>query len=362
MSSTHQQSPLTLFTCPSFTASFSLNPTTPLQIDLHLPSPLSSLELLPFTQTFLSIRQLSLHLLSILSVPRWALSSNGDGLISLKPLHGVDPLSWGPIMPEKDLEECKMYKTKFPGWVMTRNAPMWTEEEMVAIMEPLREVSGLTDQKIDLRPDDEATEEDNLDPTSSSSPRTHRQIPHEPSNLFARIIKGQMSNHKFFETSSCIAFLTPFPFTAGSACVIPRKQWRSDILALPPKAFELLIKDSWEAIQIVKKAFGIERCAMFFEGYEINWSHFKLFPIWDEPCHILFKDERLAGRRKDMPEEGEGRGKEWSGNDVKFGFQEKYEGYLTSQTGDRVSDAREKELSELAGVVREELAALKTDA
>ena len=233
------------------------------------------------------------------------------------------------------------------------------------MVEPLRLVSGLNTSYVNERVDDTPTSEDALDPASEQdtgvlpgSECRHRMIPHDPSSVFAKLIKGQIPSWKFCDTSTAIASLTPFPSSPGAMCIIPRQHWYSDILALPPTAFEQLMKDSWETIEIVKKAYGVKRCAVFFEGYEINWAHVKVWPIWESgSCALLSKDERLEHQRKNTPAAGE----PWGG-DVKFGFQEIYEGYVTSQPGDRVTTEREEELQAVAQEVRGSLRAAMGDA
>ncbi|MCJ1481016.1 hypothetical protein MMC06_001172 [Schaereria dolodes] len=137
-------------------------------------------------------------------------------------------------------------------------------------------------------------------------------------NIFARIIRGELPQWRVWENNSHVAFLTPYGNTPGFTVIVPRKHLGSDIFALSDNEYVEMVRAAYTVAQYLKEAFGVERCGMFFEGYEIDYAHVKLVPVHH---HRLTCEGRTF--------------------DVVAGaasFQDTYQGYLTTQLGPLASD------------------------
>ena len=140
------------------------------------------------------------------------------------------------------------------------------------------------------------------------------------SNLFARIVRGEEQQWRVWEDVGHVAFLTPFGNVPGFTVVVPRRHLTSDILGLRGEEFLGLVEAAWEVGGVLKRAFGVERCGMVFEGFEVDYAHVKLVPVLDG---------------KGWGREVEGGGEEIM---VEEPFTEKYKGYVTSLPGPLAND------------------------
>ena len=73
-----------------------------------------------------------------------------------------------------------------------------------------------------------------------------------------------------------IAFLTPFGNAPGYTVLVPRKHLGSDYFRLQGEDCTAIGQAAYTVAQILNSTFEIGRCGMFFEGYEIDYAHFKL--------------------------------------------------------------------------------------
>ncbi|KAJ9106084.1 hypothetical protein QFC21_001224 [Naganishia friedmannii] len=290
-----------------FQATFSPFPTTPYQIDITLKTDLPGLSDLPcavFVNVFTSIQQLALRLQQELDIARFGLVSGGGHLVSLIPLHGIQPGSaWKPI----NAGETVFNGRTCPGYISSRNGQKMDDKGLNDIRDILRAVSQL--------------QEEDIGKTLIGK--------HDESNLFARLIKEEIPCWKYYDTTDHVAFLTPFPNTTGYSCVIPKSHFSSDILAMPEEPYRQLLTAGWEVAQLFKQAFHVKSVGFMMEGYEINHAHLKVVPIWN------------AGEE------------ECGGQGVWF---EQYPGYLTSQRGKRLNDGQGREtLEKLSASLRAKL-------
>ena len=60
--------------------------------------------------------------------------------------------------------------------------------------------------------------------------------PYDTSNIFARILRGELPCHKVYENDHALAFLDLFPQTPGHTLVIPKAE-ATNILDFPPDLF-----------------------------------------------------------------------------------------------------------------------------
>ena len=77
-----------------------------------------------------------------------------------------------------------------------------------------------------------------------------------------------------------------------------------------------MIKAAYTVAQHLKTAFDVERCGMFFEGYEIDYAHIKLVPV----------HQNHSNGKVFVPILGP------------TAYHKNYEGYLTTQFGPLASD------------------------
>jgi beta-aspartyl-peptidase (threonine type) len=291
-------------------ASFSRNPITPLQVDVELvdpTTPLSALTKPVFLDVFCSVQHLANQLKQELGIHRFGLISEGKSLISLIPMHGIEEgAEWKPILAKDSFFFGKTY----PGYICSRNGKKMSESELEEVRDALRAVSGLHEEDIGKSLIGE----------------------HDRQNLFARLILEEIPCWKFHDTASHVAFLTPFPNTTGYSCVIPKRHYSSDILAMPEEPYRQLLATGWDVAQEMKKAFNVDHVGVMMEGYEINHAHLKVVPI--------FERHRTEGNPSTA----------WF---------ERYEGYLSSQKGKPLKEGEEMEkLEELAGSLRGKLSGL----
>jgi histidine triad (HIT) family protein len=72
---------------------------------------------------------------------------------------------------------------------------------------------------------------------------------YDDANVFARILRGELPSHRFYETERVLAFMDVMPRGEGHALVVPKAKARN-ILDVDPDDLAELIK----AVQIVARA------------------------------------------------------------------------------------------------------------
>lgn len=145
--------------------------------------------------------------------------------------------------------------------------------------------------------------------------------------IFCEIAKGKIeAKGIFWENKTHMAFLTPFPNTEGFTVVIPKKHFGSDVLNLPDKELKELVLVSKKVSKIIMAHFkDVGRVGLMMEGTGIDHAHTKLFP--------MHGTENMK----------KGEWKQYIDNEDKF-FK-KYEGYITSIEGPKISDEELKSLA-----------------
>lgn len=140
--------------------------------------------------------------------------------------------------------------------------------------------------------------------------------------IFDKIVSGEMSSRKVWESETHLAFLTPFPNTPGMTVVIPKTNVGDNIFALEEEDYVELLKASKTVAKILEKAFSVDRVAMVVEGTGVAYVHVKLYPLHGE-----------LGSRTDI----------WSDQTE---FTEEYRGWLTTIEGPKMSDDRLDEIQQ----------------
>ncbi|TAQ88668.1 hypothetical protein B7494_g2993 [Chlorociboria aeruginascens] len=184
------------------------------------------------------------------NIGRCALITDGGSRLALLPLHGLNN-DWKPVI--SDLKE---FHETFPGYISSKDGPPMAHDRLDVICATIQTVSHL------VKPYNNWFDG-----------------PNDDTNLFARIIRGEISQWRVWEDNKHVAFLTPFPNTPGFTVLVPRKHLSSDILSIDEKHYSALMVAAHKVASILKAAFKTSQCGMIFEGFEIDYAHVKLIPI-----------------------------------------------------------------------------------
>ena len=266
-------------------AGLSLYPTTPAQVIVRCrrDGDLMSTDVATFCQIFLTVREIASTVASVLHVHRCGLTYDGSHTISVIPLHLVSE-DWRPMVHGEE-----EYYAEFPGYITSKNGPEMGRPILESIRNSVAKVSGIS-QPLNTRFDG--------DPADI--------------NLFARLVRGEIPQSRVWEDDSYVAFLTPYGNTRGFTIIVPRQHLLSDIFALGDEEFCGIVRAAHTVAQYLKEACAIERCGMFFEGYEIDYAHVKLVPI-----HVPSTQKEPIQDHRIQTET----------------FYGTYQGYLTTQAG-----------------------------
>lgn len=83
-----------------------------------------------------------------------------------------------------------------------------------------------------------------------------------------------------WEDEGHVAFLTPFPNSPGFTVLVPRRPLTSDIFRLEKGDYEGLVLASWEVSRLLEEGLGAWGTGLIFEGFEIDYAHAKLIPLF----------------------------------------------------------------------------------
>lgn len=143
--------------------------------------------------------------------------------------------------------------------------------------------------------------------------------------IFNQIISGEMKSWPVWEDDEFLAFLTPFPNTPGFTVVIPKQNPGDYVFALDDEQYQRFMIAVKAVANLLEKAFGTPRVALVFEGTGVAHVHAKLIPLHGD----------LAS------ETGV-----WSPHQE---FHERYQGWLTTAEGPKMSD---EQLDEIQAKIR----------
>ncbi len=141
--------------------------------------------------------------------------------------------------------------------------------------------------------------------------------------IFCKIIRGELDSAKIWEDKDFLAILDIMPNTKGMTLVLTKKHYDSYVFDISDKDYNKFMSATKKVSRILEKGLNVKRVAMVMEGMGINHAHIKLYPLYGV-------DEKF----KEM----------WAKDKIFF---EKYEGYISTQTGEKV------ELSELKRLAKE---------
>ena len=139
--------------------------------------------------------------------------------------------------------------------------------------------------------------------------------------IFCKIVDGEIDSAKIWEDEEFQAIFDIMPNTKGMALVLTKEHYDSYAFDMPNKIYGKFMQAVKKVSRIMEKGLKVKRVAMVMEGMGVNHAHIKLYPL-----HGV--DEKF----KEM----------WAKDKIYF---DKYEGYISTQTGEKANLAELKELA-----------------
>jgi histidine triad (HIT) family protein len=108
---------------------------------------------------------------------------------------------------------------------------------------------------------------------------------YDSSNIFARILRGELPAHKVYEDDDTLAFMDIMPRCQGHTLVVPKTPARN-ILDASPEQLAVCMRTVQKVSRAVMKAFGARGVTIqqFNEpagGQVVFHMHFHVLPRWD---------------------------------------------------------------------------------
>ena len=112
---------------------------------------------------------------------------------------------------------------------------------------------------------------------------TSPSMKYDPSNVFARILRGELPCYKVYEDAHVLAFLDAFPCTPGHTLVIPKLTGYSDLAELPDEAAAHLGTVLPRLARAVKTAMNVDAVNVLqnvgpSSGQVVLHPHFHIIP------------------------------------------------------------------------------------
>lgn len=140
--------------------------------------------------------------------------------------------------------------------------------------------------------------------------------------IFCKVVSGELDSAKIWEDKDHLAILDVMPNTEGMTLVLTKKHLDSYAFDMPEEEYSKLMSASKKVAKILEKGLNLTRVALVMEGMGINHAHIKLYPL-----------NGVTEKFKEM----------WAKDKIFF---EKYEGYISTQTGEKADINKLKELAE----------------
>lgn len=113
--------------------------------------------------------------------------------------------------------------------------------------------------------------------------------PYDPSNVFAKIIRGEMPAVKVFEDDAVLAFMDVFPQSEGHVLIISKTSTARTLLEVEPEVLSRLADATQRMAKAVVEALSCDGVSiMQFNGeaggQTVFHLHFHVIPRWaDRP-------------------------------------------------------------------------------
>jgi len=140
--------------------------------------------------------------------------------------------------------------------------------------------------------------------------------------IFCKIVKGGIESAKIWENEEFLAILDVMPNIKWMSLLLTKKHYDSYVFDMPDDIYQRFMLASKKVAKILEKGLNVTRVAMVMEGMGINHAHIKLYP--------------LHGVKKRFEEM-------WADKKIWF---DKYKGYISAQTGEKVDISKLKKLAE----------------
>jgi len=110
-------------------------------------------------------------------------------------------------------------------------------------------------------------------------------MPYDPSNVFARILRGEIPAQKIFEDERTLAFMDVMPQADGHTLVIPKTE-AENIFDLPQESLAATILTTQRIARAVQKAFDapgilVAQLNGRGAGQSVFHIHFHVIPRFD---------------------------------------------------------------------------------
>ncbi|WP_137152002.1 HIT family protein [Devosia sp. FKR38] len=108
---------------------------------------------------------------------------------------------------------------------------------------------------------------------------------YDPTNIFARILRGEIPAHRVYEDETALVMMDIFPQSRGHTLVIPKAPSRN-LLDADPAALSAVMPVVQRVANALKVATGADgiRLAQFSEavaGQTVFHLHFHLIPVYE---------------------------------------------------------------------------------
>ena len=108
---------------------------------------------------------------------------------------------------------------------------------------------------------------------------------YDPSNIFGKILRGEIPAHKVYEDDIALVMMDIFPQSRGHTLIVPKAESRN-LLDADPAALAAVIPLVQKVAQAVRSATGADgiRLAQFNEapaGQTVFHLHFHLIPVYE---------------------------------------------------------------------------------
>ncbi len=143
--------------------------------------------------------------------------------------------------------------------------------------------------------------------------------------IFCKITKGEIPSFKIWEDDLFMAILDINPNCKGQTLILTKEHYDSDLLKMDDETYSKMFLAAKHVSELLKKALGVNRVGLIFEGTGVNHAHIKLYPMHgvDKEFDEIINEERV-----------------WF---------DKYPGFLTSKMGPQ---ADFKELEKIAEQIK----------
>lgn len=108
---------------------------------------------------------------------------------------------------------------------------------------------------------------------------------YDPSNIFGKILRGEIPAHRVYEDNTALVMMDIFPQSRGHTLIVPKAPSRN-LLDADPAALAAVIPLVQKVARAVKQATGADgiRLAQFNEapaGQTVFHLHFHVIPVYE---------------------------------------------------------------------------------